>query len=498
MRGATYGGSPALAYSMAELLCPTNADKGCRRRAVAGCPSGNMAEFIPQEVMVIIASCIPVSLTFEGYGTAILKTKLLPLRCASKAWHAAVAVAVKDHPGCSYYCLDEFCVNRPERVLNYARVFGGGCRSLRILENCVGTRFPICQAFVEWLGGGLVSLDIHFDRHVTAAQIIELGRLCPRLKQLQVEGNYNDFDEIGINEDNIDELAAGVSAACPLLEKVVLPTWGYSPVETYAMHFPRLLRLDFTRVDGAYEPPGPWLLDKVEASANACLNATECYFDEPDVDGNLPDLPLAETLARTSLRSRLTRIEFSPTADVRVSDETLLCLARGLPALRDLNLPCERGGLNFHKALCRARPELTRLGLGWDSRANDACVRHICERLRLESIQLESGSACTAAIVDIIIASPCGRTLREAEFNYISFMNLAKTLRLVRGCPNLSVLKWSLSEHVYRNLHRDLTAPYRDVPGLSLCSFRELLGILRSRGGRLESYELQGLIKKHS
>ena len=89
--------SPALAYNMAELLCPTNTEaKGCRRRAVAGCPSTTMAELIPQEVMVIIASCIKVSLTFEG-NTFILKTKLLPLRCASKAWRAAVAVAVKDH-----------------------------------------------------------------------------------------------------------------------------------------------------------------------------------------------------------------------------------------------------------------------------------------------------------------------------------------------------------------------------------------------------------------
>ena len=486
---------------MAELLCSTNADKGCRRRAVAGCPSGTMAEFIPQEVMVIIASCIPVSLWFEGRGPDAqgVETKLLPLRCASKAWRAAVAVAVKDHPGCGYYVLGASCASRPERALDYARVFGGGCRRLTITGNCVGTCFPICRAFVERLGGGLVSLDIHFDRDATAAQIIELGRLCPRLTKLHVEGYGYDDWEAGITEEDIDELAAGVSAACPLLEKVVLPTWGYSPVETYAMHFPKLRCLNFTREEHqAYEPPGPWLLDKIEASANACLNATECYFDEPDVGAPLPDLPLAETLARTSLRSRLTRIEFSPTADVRVSDETLLCLARGLPALRDLNLPCERGGLDFHKALCRARPELTRLGLGWDSRANDACVRHICERLRLESIQLESGSACTAAIVDIIIASPCARTLREAELNDISFMNLAKTLRLVRGCPNLSVLKWSLSEHVYRNLHRDLTAPYRDVPGPSLCSFRDLLGILRSRGGRLESYELRGLIKKHS
>ena len=457
-----------------------------------------MAEFVPQEVMVIIASCIPVSLTFgeRDPDTPGVETKLLPLRCASKAWRAAVAVAVKDHPGCGYYVLGASYASRPERVLDYARVFGGGCRRLTIMENFVGTYFPICRAFVERLGGGLVSLDIHFDRIATAAQIIELGRLCPRLTKLHVEGcGYDDW-EAGITEDDIDELAAGVSAACPLLEKVVLPTWGYSPVETYAMHFPKLRCLNFTREEHqAYEPPGPWLLDKVEASANACLNATECYFDEPDVGAPLPDLPLAETLAWTSLRSRLTRIEFTPTADVRVSDETLLCLARGLPALRDLNLPCERGGLDFHKALCRARPELTRLGLGWDSRANDACVRHICEQLRLESIQLDSGSACTAAIVDIIIASPCARTLREAEFNDISFMNLAKMFRLVRGCPNLSVLRWSRSKHVFRNLYQDLISPgYLDVA----LSFRDLLSLLRSRGGRLESYELRDLIKKYS
>ena len=147
---------------MAELLCSTNADKGCRRRAVAGCPSGTMAEFIPQEVMVIIASCIPVSLWFEGRGPDAqgVETKLLPLRCASKAWRAAVAVAVKDHPGCGYYALGASCASRPERALDYARVFGGGCRRLTITGNCVGTCFPICRAFVERLGGGLVSLDI--------------------------------------------------------------------------------------------------------------------------------------------------------------------------------------------------------------------------------------------------------------------------------------------------------------------------------------------------
>ena len=66
--------------------------------------------------------------------------------------------------------------------------------------------------------------------------------------------------------------------------------------------------------------------------------------------------------------------------------------------------------------------------------ADDACVRVVCEQLRLEHLGL-AGSCCISPdVVYVILASPCAQTLKEADLAYID-LNSTQTLFFVLGCP---------------------------------------------------------------
>ena len=91
----------------------------------------------------------------------------------SRAWRAAVAVAVKDHPHCREFMSQGKQLAKREVVLSYARVFGRGCRS-----GCFrfhGTHFETGTLFLDaW--ARIVSTSIMNDDGVSADHIIELCR----------------------------------------------------------------------------------------------------------------------------------------------------------------------------------------------------------------------------------------------------------------------------------------------------------------------------------
>ena len=405
-----------------------------------------MPEFdVPQDALALVCSCINLT-HFD-----LASTRLLPLRCVSRAWRAAVAVAVKDHPHCREFILQRNRLAKREVVLSYARVFGRGCRSLDIFDS-TSTHLETGTLFLDSVGAGLESLSIMNDDGLSADHIIELCRRCPGLKKLQAA-----YGLPGIKKDDIDLLAIGVSAVCPLLEEVQLPVFGYSPAETWARHFPNLLCLNFGREYVGCSPgyPAwdegmgvdsldlPFLLDGIERSATACTSATACIFDEETV----VNIELAERLARTSLRSRLQRLDLAGCGVVVVSEATILYFAREFASLVDLSLPIMfKGRLDFYEALCEARPELTRLNINCDSWADDECVRVLCERLRLESLGLAGRCFISPDVLYVILASPCAQTLKEADLAYIDFMNSTQTLFFVLGCPNLSNLSWEVPD----------------------------------------------------
>ena len=163
-----------------------------------------MPEFdVPQDALALVCSCINLT------HFALASTRLLPLRCVSRAWRAAVAVAVKDHPHCREFCLSGKQLAKREVVLSYARVFGRGCRSLHIFDS-TSTYLETCTLFLDSVGAGLVSLSIMNDDGVSADHIIELCRRCPGLIKLQAA-----YSLPGIKEDDIDLLARWIDLGAP-------------------------------------------------------------------------------------------------------------------------------------------------------------------------------------------------------------------------------------------------------------------------------------------
>ena len=129
----------------------------------------------------------------------------------------------------------------------------------------------------------------------------------------------------------------------------------------------------------------------------------------------------------------------------------------------------------FCEHLASECPMLRKLGLEY---VNNDCMRVICQRLSLEYIAIwdDQGKlteGLTADIVDIMLASPCATSLRDARIYGVYAFGTVELLRLVEGCPNMV------------NLHcnyRPRSATYCDA--LNLASLRRLL---QSRGGKLDA-----------
>ena len=261
-----------------------------------------------------------------------------------------------------------------------------------------------------------------------------------------------------------------LSRSCPLLERVDIydkrtygPLLGISQAESYQIHFPAIKTLDFNVLsEEGYEPTR---YDRIEATLEACVNVETINFSCCTVS-----LALVDVLLRTTLKSRLRTLDL--TYETTVSPETILRCAAGFDALCSLRLPqYSSGEAEFYRSLARARPTITALHLGFRCRADDACLRIVCE-LSLERLEITLMDNLTPAAVDIIVDSPTAQTLRYFHDYETPIITSVTLLRLVRGCPLLNDVDWSWKERL---------SPIED--GANIDAINELL---RSRGGKEE------------
>ena len=353
----------------------------------------------------------------------------------------------------------------------YGKVLGSGCRNLETSTTDEGSpEFPdALRGFVAHTQGRLRELDISVESfRADRAFVLELCGACPQLTELRAR--WNDAD--GATSASVDAFCKVLSRLCPLLESVELRTYastglptslfGVTAAESYQMHFPATKTLNFY-VSEAYLPTR-W--DRIDATLEACVNVETINLSCCTVSTSLVDV-----LLRAPLKSRLKELDLS--YETAVSPEWILRCAAGFEVLRNLQLPeYWNSGEDFYRSLARARPTITVLNLGFNSLADDACLRTLCELLSLERLEITLMENLTPAAGDIILDSPTGQTLRYFNAYETPIITAATLLRLVRGCPLLNDVDWSWEERL---------SPIED--GANIDAINELL---RSRGGKEE------------
>ena len=401
----------------------------------------------------------------DGCSDSDDRRDLLALRSACRACEPAVRRAATDHELLTH-CYFRSESTATQALVAYGRVFGSGCRRLdmftfreespEILDAFLG--------FVAHTQGRLRELDICGQSYRAGrAFVLEMCGACPQLKELCA--GWEDVD--GATSASVDGFCEELNRSCPLLESVELTNKrtyrpllsAIAPAESYQIHFPAIKKLDFYVSEG-YEPTR---YDRIEATLEACVNVETINFSCCTVS-----LALVDVLLRTTLKSRLRTLDL--TYETTVSPETILRCAAGFDALCCLRLPqYSSGEAEFYRSLARARPTITALDLGFRCRADDECLRMVCE-LSLERLEITLMDNLTPAAVDIILDSPTAQTLRHFTDYETPILNSATMLRLVRGCPLLNDVDWSWKERL---------SPIED--GATIDAINELL---RSRGGK--------------
>ena len=397
----------------------------------------------------------------------------LALRLVSSTCQDAVRRAAKEHP-----VLDEASFRLSDgstarAIAAWGQMFGSGCRELHFYTGHKASdiepsdeALDALQSFVVSTQGRLRQLNLTslgFSKSRDYA--LELCRASPQLKELVLNWIPSCFGAGHVvTSAAMESFAMEVGRLCPLLECVRLSAGigGEIPVETWQQHFPRLKTLEFR---GRPENYGA-----IEAAARACVCAEEVSLVECD------DLPaFVDMLLRTPLRGRLRKLGLD--FDLPVSNEVILQCAR-FEGLRFLRLPPECAiDVEFCRSLAQLRPTLTGLDLGTDCRADDECLRILCESLSLEHLHLSNMEYLSPAIIDIILQSPCAQTLRSIEIYYMhDIFTPPNLLRLVRGCP-------LLSEFGFDDDSEELLSPIEH--GETVDAINELF---KSRGGKEDQY----------
>ena len=202
---------------------------------------------------------------------------LLALRCVYRAGLDAVRRAIKNHP------LDHVRFENgsgAQKITAVGKVLGSGCRRLCYAAapdaQMVGPEEESPEAldalrqFVVDTQGRLRELKLNCSS-ISTQLFLEICSGCPQLKVLEAYWGLEHATWTWTSgEADLDDFAAALSRACPLLERVYLQTNALlSPAETYAMRFPNLKCLDFEveNPDGHLEPYEPSRFDKIEAAA---------------------------------------------------------------------------------------------------------------------------------------------------------------------------------------------------------------------------------------
>ena len=423
---------------------------------------------LPSEILSQIVEFVPT------------RARLIALRGCSRSFRQAVHRAASTHDSLRTVHLTASeaqvreggpCDPRQSgRALEaLARVFGAGCRDLWAMGESAAALAAIRSFVVTGTQGRLRCLVIH-KSSITPTQLVDLCRACPLLTDLSAAGcGLPNLYEPDIS---IDEYAAEIGAACPLLERVNLPDEGYDdafcPAEVYQMHFPNLRYLDL-----GYSCSSPGRYDRIAMSARACRRAASHL----QLSCNVQEDVVEQLAAIPELRDGTTHINMDSAS---IPPECVILVAQRFLALRQLRLPDSQIGMLLPdwESLYVARPELTGLQFGHFSEIDDDCLYAVCHSFRLETLGLAPSTGLTVGAmhydaVDIIVNSPCAVTLRKIRvYDLLSSTDL---LRLVRGCPNISEICWDFGDGVPFNRRRDLA------------NLHTLLRILESRGGKFDS-----------
>ena len=325
-----------------------------------------------------------------------------------------------------------------EKAAALGRVFGGGCKKVDVtgaddwsedkntmmLEAACVFQKAISPRSLENLTiSSLVMPD---------AWILEMCRANPRLACLTLYPHgRTPLDRI---------ILAEIGRACPLLNEISLPRAGMCEAEAFAMHFPNIPVLRFgwvargSNVNGQYVPKA---FDRIAESAERCLKAEECDFENCVVE---PEL--VECLLRTSLPSRMTCLKFDWNATLA---STVLALVAACPKLQDLHLPRtfydpsdpderELASPSFYRTLFRTRPTITTLELGFFFETSG--LEAVCQNFPLKTLILGHNHMEfeSTAVVDVLLASPIRDTLTHIELTH---MSATQVLRLVTSMENL-------------------------------------------------------------
>lgn len=397
--------------------------------------------YLPKEIAAHTASLLPN------------QSELLALRSASSACRDVVVCAIKiGHKECTQFkflapkdtgLLDyEITALRdpaasPQRVEALGKVFGGGVRQLKF-EGASARALSALSSFVTSTQGRLTELVL-WNCSITAPVLVEICRECPQLKRFSAKWKLPNVRCLSVAK--IEDLAGQIGAACPMLQRVKLPSEGLSPVETYASYFPQLRSLEFSPdLDTLMLVAPTTRLDSIQLAAECCTHAVDLNFHWATVSPALVELLLA-----TSLRDRVTRLELGAS---RISEAAVFQCARGMPALRTLLLPAyfvDADGswisleAGFYRQLYQARPTLDALRKqDEDNHEDDECMRAISQ-FPLRMLELtDMRNMDASAIVPILIDSNCSATLREARFNKCDAIGVPALLRLARACPHLA------------------------------------------------------------
>ena len=396
----------------------------------------------------------------------------LALRLVSSTCQDAVRRAAKEHPALDEASFRLSDGSTARAIAAWGRMFGSGCRTLYFYTGHKASdiepsdeALDALQSFVVNTQGRLRQLwltSLGFSKSRDYA--LELCRASPQLKELVLNWIPSCFGAGHVvTSAAMESFAMEVGRLCPLLECVRLSAGigGEIPVETWQQHFPRLKTLEFRGRPENYAA--------IEAAARACVCVEEVSLVECD------DLPaFVDMLLRTPLRGRLRKLGLD--FDLPVSNEVILQCAR-FEGLRFLRLPTECAiDVEFCRSLAQLRPTLTGLDLGTECRADDECLRILCESLPLEHLTFSSMEwYLSLAVIDIILQSSSAQTLRGIRIFYMDeIFTPANLLRLVRGCPLLSEFEGDSGE---------LLSPIEH--GKTVKAINKLL---KSRGGKKNQY----------
>ena len=391
----------------------------------------------------------------------VCRPELLRLRACSKAWRELVASAVRDHPCCR--TINLVGATR-ERSRALARVFGPGCRHL-IAQPLNRTGVKEVIRFAKSTRGLLDEVsfqDLRMQRcdDILSADLLALCDQTPQLKALRGlrdQGRCMHAPEAVVHarreatgkksgpvwrRDALkDNVPYEVARRCPLLEVVELPcgppgvtpeTRLVSQAESWARHFPNIIKLDFGSKFVEYETHVRTAL----AAIAACPKVRYLKFTAVSLPGDT-------LLQLTSpYYKQLTTLDVSETCELSAS--VLLECVRNCEVLEAIDLrDCEPEDGASLATLGSKVPRLKRLCLGVNTWVDDDAMRTLFNSFECIEV-LELGNIdriSDAAIIDLA-TSRSAATLERFDIGYLGPLDGSVVADLVDACPRLTEFTW--------------------------------------------------------